>query len=561
MLDQFLITAFSQNKAEREKRAFIDNLKKLPRAELLKLATGEVKVADLCPTSATAPQSWLEQFKGTPLFQQALQLEQQELQVEADRIRKQMSDPQPWVQQDQIRLQKRLLELQLVGSTEVGAPPAPEAGVQGAGGLGAEALGVTDGGLQDRPDQTNVKTSALQEARRKLASMKMRKLAEKLAHADAEKLAQPTEKTALLGTAIAGYLGARKADEAGGDPIDGALRGGAGYFGGGALGGGLGALLGGTAGGLAGYYLGVPGSKKELSEVGLSLGGGLGAGAGQLLAGIKGYKMLTKKYEKKDEPAEEKYAFSLPPNLGSQLGGAAELAHGDAKKLEKAYASFDAAPTTSGQKLRTLLSTIGGATAGTGVGGALGYGVGHAANALGAHLNPAETALLGSVFGGGAGTGLGLLVGGNHGASDVQHGKRVERLAKLEEKYAFSLPPGLTGQLGGAASRVMSKLGPQGTKALIGAGVGAVGGGLLGAHEGGARGAIGGALGGAALGGAAGHVGGNVAASMAKGVPLGRALQVGAARSGGQLLGAGRQALTEGRQLLGGLQGPKAPAA
>jgi len=435
VLDSFLSAAYTQDKKTKEKRAFVETLKKLPKEELFKIASGELKVADLCPMGST-DEGWLGRFKGTPLFAQALMLEQQALQLDAEDIsrRSQQRNDDIWLQRDQIQLQKRLLELQLIQATaQAGAvapgPISPEAGTQGAGALGPEAAGITDGGIQDRPDSTGVKTSADFEAMKTL--MSMAKLALDLAHADAERL-----KNAASGE----------------------------------------------------------------------------------------------------------------------------------ERLDSEYARLKRNKLTPAQKLRHGFSALGGLATGAGIGGGIGYGAGHAARLLGANANPASIARAGALIGGAGGGVLGTLIGDTHGITDVRRGKIIERIANLEEKAdsektAFSLPPGLAGQLGGAASRVMGKLGPQGTKALIGAGVGAVGGGLLGAHEGGARGAIGGALGGAALGGAAGHVGGNVAASMAKGVPLGRALQVGAARSGGQLLGAGRQAVTEGRQLLGGLSGPKAPVA
>lgn len=490
VLDSFLSAAYTQDKKTKEKRAFIETLKKLPKEELYKVASGELKIANLCSVPGDEG-TWLSRFKDTPLFAQALMLEQQSLQLDAEDIarRSQQRNDDIWLQRDQIQLQKRLLELQLVqGATQQagGVPPAvpgpisPEAGTQGAGALGPEAGGITDGGLQDRPDSTNVKTSADLEAMK--TAMSMAKLALELAHADATKLA--SEKVAILDTALATYLGMQKAQEAGGDPIEGGMRGGLGYVAGqslGALGGGV---IGGGLGNILGQLTPHPAAKVMLPIGGMAAGG-LG---GAVLGGIKGYKHLTKKYEEKKE--------AMDPSLLSKLEGAAQATKGTAMRFRK-----NALPTAAG--------------------------LNNQAKSIASGLAPVK-----------------------------------DPFAKAaEDKTAFSLPPGLGGQLGGAASRIMSKLGPQGTKALIGAGVGAVGGGLLGAHEGGARGAIGGALGGAALGGAAGHVGGNVAASMAKGVPLGRALQVGAARSGGQLLGAGRQALTEGRQLIGGLSGPKAPAA
>lgn len=585
MLDSFLYAAYTQDKKTKEKRAFIETLKKLPKEELYKVASGELKIANLCSVPGDEG-TWLSRFKDTPLFAQALVLEQQSLQLDAEDIarRSQQRNDDIWLQRDQIQLQKRLLELQLVqGATQQagGVPPAvpgpisPEAGTQGAGALGPEAGGITDSGLQDRPDSTNVKTSADLEAMK--TAMSMAKLALELAHADAGKLASVIDDAVRAGRAAKFHADIDNVTEAVRQHMQGRkvpwnMR-----------------LRGSVDAGKRGVQA-AAGSLKDSAKdfakehqvpLTAAAGGAVGAGAVSALKGNKKEAMDPSLLSKLEGVAQatkgtamrfRKNALPTAAGLNNQAKSIASgmtavkdpfakaAAKNPEKKIEEAYAAYDEAKTPA-HHLRELLGTIGGGATGAGIGAGIGYGGGHVARALGLGVDPRSAAVVGGGLGGLMGGGLGNIIGGSHGEDDVRLGKRHERILSLEEKRAFSLPPGLGGQLGGAASRIMSKLGPQGTKALIGAGVGAVGGGLLGAHEGGARGAIGGALGGAALGGAAGHVGGNVAASMAKGVPLGRALQVGAARSGGQLLGAGRQALTEGRQLIGGLSGPKAPAA
>lgn len=598
MLDSFLSAAYTQDKKTKEKRAFVETLKKLPKEELYKVASGELKIANLCSVPGDDG-TWLSRFKDTPLFAQALMLEQQALQLDAEDIsrRSQQRNDDIWLQRDQIQLQKRLLELQLVQGASAqqagGVPPvapgpiSPEAGTQGAGALGPEAGGITDGGIQDRPDSTGVKTGADLETMK--TAMSMAKLALELAHADAAKLA--SEKTAILDTALATYLGRQKAQEAGSDPTDGGIRGGLGYVAGQSLGSLAGGALGAGAGGLAGLLARDP-ATKALLPLGGMLAGGVGGG---VLGGIKGYKHFTKKYDK----AENKEA--MDPSLLSKLEGAAQatkstamrfrknalptatglnnqaksiasgmqavkdpFAKAASKKLDKqideAYTSYDAVKTPA-HRIREFLGTIGGGTTGVGIGAGIGYGGGHVAKALGANVDPRSAAVIGGGMGGLAGAGLGSIFGGSHGSDDVRLGKRHERILSLEAKYAFSLPPGL----GGAASRIMGKLGPQGTKALIGAGVGAVGGGLLGARDrqGGISpgGALTGALGGAALGGAGGMLAGNTHLLASKGVPLRTALSTGLNHTGLQLASGGRQALLEGRQLIGGLSGPKAPAA
>jgi len=111
-------------------------------------------------------------------------------------------------------------------------------------------------------------------------------------------------KEALLDTALAAYLGKRKYEEAGLDPAEGALHGGAGWMGGSALGSALGGGLGALGGGGAGALIGALGHSPESVLAGAQLGALLGGSAGGLggagLGGYKGYKYLTEKAEKKD---------------------------------------------------------------------------------------------------------------------------------------------------------------------------------------------------------------------------------------------------------------------
>jgi hypothetical protein len=57
---------------------------------------------------------WLAQFEGTPLLEQALEMAQQELQLEMQQIEERQERPDSFAEQDKIRAQKKLLELQLV---------------------------------------------------------------------------------------------------------------------------------------------------------------------------------------------------------------------------------------------------------------------------------------------------------------------------------------------------------------------------------------------------------------------------------------------------------------
>src|SRR5260221_6654006 len=160
MLDAFLKVAYAHTARAEEERDAIALLEQLPERELAFLAGGG-KTASLgcAPESSAASRSFLDQFRGTPLLAQAVALEQEELQADmADlerrkerRVEHQM-EVGLWDMRDQIRVKKRLLEMQLAqedagmgpqagGDAPAGplAPPPPQGSAQGAGTSGPTA--------------------------------------------------------------------------------------------------------------------------------------------------------------------------------------------------------------------------------------------------------------------------------------------------------------------------------------------------------------------------------------------------------------------------------------
>lgn len=127
MLEQWLSVTHRNQQAEQEKIAFQEDLKKLPVEDLKKLAFGETSFEKLAGSGPT----WLAKFRDTPLFDQALELEQLKIQLDAERIQQDQEHLQ--IQElsrrgDHIRLQKRLLELHLTQLQAQGqAPPSPPA--------------------------------------------------------------------------------------------------------------------------------------------------------------------------------------------------------------------------------------------------------------------------------------------------------------------------------------------------------------------------------------------------------------------------------------------------
>jgi hypothetical protein len=178
MLDHALEVAYRHYDLEQKQAEFHADLMKLPLEELKKVAaTGEIKLAflgEILPENGR-PMNWVENFKGTPFFEQAIGLEQEELQAQmsqqqSNSVSSQKSQ-QEYAQMDQIRLKKRLLELQkarneaqvLSGGggppNQTGSGAGPGAEAQGAGALGP----VAPEGQQEGSGDTN-KMGSVKEA-------------------------------------------------------------------------------------------------------------------------------------------------------------------------------------------------------------------------------------------------------------------------------------------------------------------------------------------------------------------------------------------------------------
>ncbi len=161
MLNEFLKVAYEEQLRKEGTAEVTALLDKLPVQELRKLADG-MTVSQLWPhleksaymdncAPDGSPKSWLDQFKGTPFLDQAVALEQEELQAEMTDMQKRQErrqqnklDDNLYDMKDQIRMKKRLLELEKV-KQELGAGAAPETPAQGAGAPGpVPAEGVQD---------------------------------------------------------------------------------------------------------------------------------------------------------------------------------------------------------------------------------------------------------------------------------------------------------------------------------------------------------------------------------------------------------------------------------
>lgn len=203
MLESFLKVAYEVETRKSAEFALVGLLKNIPTMELQKLAAGtpaaelyaglEKKAFLDSPkaSSCDEPQTFLDRFKDTPLFEQALALEQESLQAEAADIAKRVeenSQPRPWEIMDQIRLKKRLLELELAKQT-AGAQAAPTDEVaQGAGAPGP----VPEAAVQDSGNGLGGGVAKSAEAEKRAAAMVQfsDSFARALARSDFEKAAR-----------------------------------------------------------------------------------------------------------------------------------------------------------------------------------------------------------------------------------------------------------------------------------------------------------------------------------------------------------------------------------
>lgn len=138
MLDAFLEVACGHIKQAEARDRDVELLGRLPVETLMKVASGEL-LKEACGLGMESG-DWLEKFRGTPLLDQAIALEKQDLELQmqdqqAQQHRRQMEAELPrWDEsqaaRDHLRIQRKLLELELVGGPSAAAAPAAEEAVE-----------------------------------------------------------------------------------------------------------------------------------------------------------------------------------------------------------------------------------------------------------------------------------------------------------------------------------------------------------------------------------------------------------------------------------------------
>lgn len=133
MFDQWAEVAYRHNQTKTASREIVDKLKLLPLDELIKAAAGD-PTSKLAYVDGPEDKQWIDKYKGTPLFEQAIALEKELLQIDMQEnsehaARKAESEPKTdfYDMRDALKLKQRMLDLELATTQE--AAENPEASV------------------------------------------------------------------------------------------------------------------------------------------------------------------------------------------------------------------------------------------------------------------------------------------------------------------------------------------------------------------------------------------------------------------------------------------------
>jgi hypothetical protein len=159
MLDQFLKVALAAKEKNDTRQEMVESFMKLPNSELHKIATGKLKLSCMMDSE----NDWLGKFEGTPLYDQALALEEEKLELDVQGQQQRLAENEErraksqerdviWDQQDAIRLKKRLLELELRKS-QLGGGAEGEEGPEEEAEEEAEGMEAPTGGEEEAPEK------------------------------------------------------------------------------------------------------------------------------------------------------------------------------------------------------------------------------------------------------------------------------------------------------------------------------------------------------------------------------------------------------------------------
>jgi len=129
MFDQWVEVAYRHNQTKTASRELINKMKLLPLDELIKAAAGD-PTSKLAYVDGPEDKQWIDKYKGTPLFEQAVGLEKELLQIDmqeneehaARRAEEKAEEPRTnfYDMRDALKLKQRMLDLELAISQEGG---------------------------------------------------------------------------------------------------------------------------------------------------------------------------------------------------------------------------------------------------------------------------------------------------------------------------------------------------------------------------------------------------------------------------------------------------------
>lgn len=141
MFDQWVEVAYRHNQTKTASRELLDRMKLLPLDELIKAASGD-PTSKLAYVDGPEDKQWIDKYKGTPLFEQAVGLEKELLQIDmqeneehaARRAEEKAEEPRTnfYDMRDALKLKQRMLDLELATTQEAASNPEAkeEQGVQ-----------------------------------------------------------------------------------------------------------------------------------------------------------------------------------------------------------------------------------------------------------------------------------------------------------------------------------------------------------------------------------------------------------------------------------------------
>jgi uncharacterized protein YcfJ len=132
MFDQWVEVAYQNQQIKTASREFVDKLKLLPMDELIKAAAGD-PTSKLAYVDGPEDKQWIDKYKGTPLFEQAIALEKELLQIDmqenaehaARRAAEKEESPRTnfYDMRDALKLKQRMLDLELATTQEAATNP------------------------------------------------------------------------------------------------------------------------------------------------------------------------------------------------------------------------------------------------------------------------------------------------------------------------------------------------------------------------------------------------------------------------------------------------------